>query len=154
MPYFLGMLIYISLQVWKSVNTFWPKTQPMHMEKQQFHWGTWEMLVPEKLSLNEQHQATLKQLIYLSVQNSCPEGRDTWSKTHHNLISVFWWEKATELIIKEKATLQSPDPPFPKTPLFRRRSWLATCFINTWNASAYLNKFQVPYCNQTIDISL
>lgn len=82
MPYFLGMLIYISLQIWKSVKTFWPKIQPMHMEKQQFHWGTWEMLLPEKLSLNEQHQATLEQLIYLNVQNSCPEGRDTWSKTH------------------------------------------------------------------------
>lgn len=82
MPYFLGMLIYISLQVWKSVKTSWPKIQPMHKEKQQFHWGTWEMLLPEKLSLNEQHQATLEQLIYLNVQNSCPEGRDTWSKTH------------------------------------------------------------------------
>lgn len=48
MPYLLRMLIYISLHVWKLVNTFWPKTQPMHIEKQQFHLGTWEILLPVK----------------------------------------------------------------------------------------------------------
>lgn len=141
------------MHVWISVNTFWPKTQPMHIEKQQFHLGTWEILLPEKLSLNEQHQATLEQLICLNVQNFCPGGRHTRSKMHHNSISVLWWEKATELIKKREQHFNRLILLFPETPLFRR-SWLATCFVNVWNASAYLNKFQVPYCNQTIDISL
>ena len=110
----LRMLTGTSLHVWKSVNTFWPKTQPMHIEKQQFHLGTWEILLPEKLSLNEQHQATLEKLIYLNVQNFCPGGRHTRSKMHHNSISVLWWEKATELIKKRERHFNGLILLFPK----------------------------------------
>lgn len=70
--------------------------------------------------------------------------------------SVSYGEKRQLTNKKERVTLQSPDPPFPETSLFRRRSGLQTCFVNIQNASAYLNKFQVPYairqltfhCNQ------
>lgn len=95
------MFIYTCLHVWKSDNTFWPETQPMHGETAVSLTDSGN-LWPEKFSLNEQHQAPLEQLVYLNIQNFCPEGRDTWSKTHCDSISVLWWEKATELIKKRE----------------------------------------------------
>lgn len=98
----LRMLIYISLHIWNPSTLFGQRLNQRTERNSNFTLRTWEILLPEKLSLNEQHQATLEQLIYLNVQNSCPEGRDTQSKMHHNSISVLWWEKATELIKKRE----------------------------------------------------
>lgn len=97
----LRMFIYTSLNVWKSVNAFWPETQPMHRETAVSLTDLGNLL-PEKWSQNEQHQAAREQLIYLNVHNFCPEGRDTRSKTHRDSISVLGWEKATGLIKKRE----------------------------------------------------